>query len=157
MKASEVIMIGRKRSLQAASVASCRGSPGLGLCLAYSTIRMAFLQARPTSTTKPICVKMLTSMLRDDHARDRAEQAHRHDEDHGQRQRPAFVLRGQHEEHQHHGQHEDVHGRVARLKLQQGQLGPFGHAWTGASCLSATAFHQVDRLAGTDARGRARR
>ncbi len=31
-------------------------------CLANSTMRMAFLLARPTSTTKPICVKMVTSI-----------------------------------------------------------------------------------------------
>ena len=34
------------------------------LGLANSTIRMAFLHARPTRTTKPICTKMLTSMPR---------------------------------------------------------------------------------------------
>ena len=32
------------------------------LCLANSTIRIAFLLARPTSTTKPIWVNRLTSM-----------------------------------------------------------------------------------------------
>ena len=33
-------------------------------CLANSTIRMAFLHARPTSTTRPICTKMLTDRVR---------------------------------------------------------------------------------------------
>ena len=61
MNAAEVITIGRKRSLQAAKVASCRGAPSSRWCLANSTIRIAFLLARPTSTTKPICVKMLMS------------------------------------------------------------------------------------------------
>ena len=42
------------------------------------------------------------------HADDRAQQAHRHDQDHRQRQRPALVLRRQHQEHEHHRQHEDV-------------------------------------------------
>ena len=36
-------------------------SPRRCFCLAYSTIRIAFLHARPTSTTRPICTKMLTS------------------------------------------------------------------------------------------------
>ena len=66
------------------------------------------MHARPTSTTKPTCVKMLMSICASEHAGDRAEQAHRHDQDHGQRQRPAFVLRGQHQEDQHHRQHEDA-------------------------------------------------
>jgi len=35
--------------------------PDSRLALANSTIRIAFLLARPTRTTKPICVKMLTS------------------------------------------------------------------------------------------------
>ena len=59
------------------------------------------------------------------HAEDRAEQAHRHDENHGQRQRPAFVLGRQHEKHRQHGKPENGHGRVARLNLQVGHVRPF--------------------------------
>jgi hypothetical protein len=40
------------------------------------------------------------------HAGDRGQQAHRHDQDHRQRQGPAFVLRRQHQEHQQHAQRE---------------------------------------------------
>ena len=62
MKANEVIRIGRSRSRDASSVASKRGLPSSSCsCLANSTIRIAFLHARPTSTTRPICTKMLTS------------------------------------------------------------------------------------------------
>ena len=61
MNANEVIRIGRRRNFTAASVASRRDRPDSRLCLANSTIRIAFLLARPTSTTKPICVKMLMS------------------------------------------------------------------------------------------------
>ena len=61
MKANEVIRIGRRRSFTASSVASRRGRPASRFSLANSTIRIAFLLARPTSTTKPICVKMLMS------------------------------------------------------------------------------------------------
>ena len=61
MKASEVIKIGRKRSRLALRAASRRGVPCSRCCLANSTMRMAFLPASPTSTTKPICVKMFTS------------------------------------------------------------------------------------------------
>ncbi len=63
MNASEVITIGRSRSRQASSVAWRRDSPSSRRCLANSTIRIAFLLARPTSTTKPIWVKMLMSCL----------------------------------------------------------------------------------------------
>ncbi len=36
--------------------------PSSCLRLANSTIKIAFLHARPTSTIKPICVKMLLSL-----------------------------------------------------------------------------------------------
>ena len=62
MKASEVIKMGRSRILQASTTASCGGLPSSVSCLANSTMRMAFLLASPTSTTKPICVKILISM-----------------------------------------------------------------------------------------------
>ena len=61
MNANEVIKIGRSRNRHASRVASWRDQPSRCFCLAYSTIRIAFLHARPTSTTKPICTKMLTS------------------------------------------------------------------------------------------------
>ena len=65
-------------------------------------------------------------------ADDRAEQAHRHDEDHGQRQRPAFVLGRQHQEDHHDGEAEDDHGRVAGQQLQVRHVGPLE-----ASCSAA--------------------
>ena len=61
MNASEVIRIGRSRSRHASTVASARDHPSRCFSLAYSTIKIAFLHARPTSTTRPICTKMLTS------------------------------------------------------------------------------------------------
>ena len=65
---------------------------------------------------------------REPQADQRAEQTHRHDQDHGQRQRPAFVLGRQHEKDEDDGQHEKPHGRVARLELEIGQLRPLvGH------------------------------
>ena len=83
-------------------------------CLANSTIRMAFLHARPTSTTRPICTKMFTSRCVIQHAGHRAEQAQRHDQDHRQRQRPALVQRGQGQEDADHGQPEDVRSPCCR-------------------------------------------
>ena len=62
MNASEVIKIGRSRRRQASRVAWASGWPSSCNCLANSTIKMAFLQASPTSTTKPICTKMLIAM-----------------------------------------------------------------------------------------------
>ena len=62
MNANEVMRIGRSRSRHASSTASRSGTPASWRCLANSTIRMAFLLASPTSTTKPICVKMVMSM-----------------------------------------------------------------------------------------------
>ena len=62
MKANDVITIGRKRNVQASRVASRRGLPFCRCCLANSTMRMAFLLASPTSTTKPTWVKIFMSM-----------------------------------------------------------------------------------------------
>ncbi len=61
MKANEVIKIGRNRRRHASTVASWRERPSWCNCFAYSTIKIAFLHARPTSTTRPICTKMFTS------------------------------------------------------------------------------------------------
>ena len=49
--------------------------------------------------------------LRQPDADDGGEQAHRHDQDDRQRQRPALVLRRQHQEDEHHGQREDELGQ----------------------------------------------
>jgi len=54
MKAKEVIRIGRSRSFAPSSVASIRGFPFSYSIFANSTIRMAFLAARPISMTRPI-------------------------------------------------------------------------------------------------------
>ncbi|EXI65762.1 MAG: hypothetical protein AW08_02974 [Candidatus Accumulibacter adjunctus] len=56
MKANEVIRIGRRRNCAPFRVASARdSSPFSYSILANSTIRMAFLAARPISMTRPIC------------------------------------------------------------------------------------------------------
>ena len=54
MKASEVMRIGRKRSRAASTAAAEADSPSSCLSTAYSTIRIAFLAARPSSVTRPI-------------------------------------------------------------------------------------------------------
>jgi hypothetical protein len=60
-KAIEVIRIGRRRIRQALITASSSASPRSSSSLANSTIRIAFLQARPTSTTSATWVKMFKS------------------------------------------------------------------------------------------------
>ena len=64
MKANEVIRIGRRRSRAPSSAASARLRPFSDSALANSTIRMAFLAARPISTTSPICPKTSKSKCR---------------------------------------------------------------------------------------------
>ena len=54
IKAMEVIMIGLKRSLTASNVAGTISIPPSTRSLANSTIRIAFLAAKPISVTKPI-------------------------------------------------------------------------------------------------------
>ena len=53
-KASEVMMIGRKRRRAACSAASTGDLPWRKACCANSTIRIAFFAASPMSTTRPI-------------------------------------------------------------------------------------------------------
>ena len=62
MKANDVMRIGRSRTRAASTAASNRVAPSSCRSRANSTIKMAFLPARPTSTTKPTCTKMLTSI-----------------------------------------------------------------------------------------------
>ena len=124
MKANEVIRIGRSRSRAASSAASTVASPWISRSRANSTIRIAFLQARPTSTIRPIWVKMLLSPLREPHAGDGGQQ-------HigtirmtaSGRNRLSYLCR-QHQEHQQHAQREDEQRRVAGEDLLIGQLGP---------------------------------
>ena len=52
--ASEVITIGRKRRRAASTAASSALMPSACFCAANSTIRIAFLAARPISVTRPI-------------------------------------------------------------------------------------------------------
>ena len=54
MKASEVIRIGRKRSRAASTAAAEADRPSSCFSTAYSTIRIAFFAARPSSVTRPI-------------------------------------------------------------------------------------------------------
>ena len=54
MNASEVIRIGRNRSRAASSAAAGVDSPSWCFIDAYSTIRIAFFAARPSSVTSPI-------------------------------------------------------------------------------------------------------
>src|SRR5438067_4153356 len=63
MNANDVIRIGLRRSFDASLVASNTERPSMCNCLANSTTRIAFLHARPTSTTRPICTKMLSELL----------------------------------------------------------------------------------------------
>ena len=64
-------------------------------------------------------------------AADRAEDAHRHDEDDRQWQRPAFVLRREQEEDEENAERENVDARVAGDLLLEGDLGPFGREARG--------------------------
>src|SRR5207253_4119218 len=63
MNANDVIRIGLRRSFDASLVASNTERPSMCNCLANSTTRIAFLHARPTSTTSPICTKMFSELL----------------------------------------------------------------------------------------------
>ena len=58
------------------------------------------------------------------HAHERRQQAHRHDQNHGQRQSPALVKCCQHQKHQHDAEYEQECGRGPRADLHEGHLRP---------------------------------
>src|SRR5258708_3127663 len=60
--ANEVMRIGRSRTRAASTAASSREAPSCWRSRANWTMRMAFLAARPTRTTKPPSPKPLTSL-----------------------------------------------------------------------------------------------
>ena len=117
--------------------------------------RMAFLHARPTSTTRPICTKMLTSPLRDQHAGDRAEQAQRHHQDDRQRQRPALVQRRQGQEDAHHRQREDDQRRCCPRWICMNISSVHSAFIERGSVSSAELVDAGDGVAGADARQQA--
>ena len=124
VKANEVMRIGRRRRRQAAKTASMRFMPRICCSRANSTIKMAFLQARPTRTIKLICVKTLLSPWRSQNSGDSGEQRHGDDENDDEGKRPAFVLRGEHEVHEKDGEREDVDHGVAGKDFLVGEFGP---------------------------------
>src|SRR5262245_7936624 len=64
MNERDVIRIGRRRVRAACTAASAEATPSFSFWRANSTMRMAFLAARPTRTTKPICARMSMGMPR---------------------------------------------------------------------------------------------
>jgi hypothetical protein len=116
---------------------------------------MAFLAARPTNTTSPICTRMLLSSPPCDPGQ-RGQHAHRHDHHHGQRQGQGLIQGGQHQEDEDDGQPK-MHRRGIALGgglFLQGDFGPFDSCSQAAAPWPA-AFHRGDGLAGRDARGAA--
>ena len=86
-------------------------------------------------------------------APDGAEQAQWNDEDNGQRQTPAFILRGQREEHEQHAERKYEHDGVARQNFLVGQICPFvAHA--GRQFFGGEFLRQSDGLSGADTRVR---
>ena len=87
------------------------------------------------------------------HAHQRRHDAHGHNQDNGQRQGPAFVLRGQHQKRQQHAQREDVSRTAARQDLLVRQLGPFKRhtRWQRLACQLA---HGIERRRRTGTRQR---
>ena len=108
MNATDVISTGRSRTRQASRIARrARSSPSSSRCLANSTIRIAFLQASAGQHQEADLREDVVVAAGEPHAGDRREQRHRHDQDHAERQRPALVLRRQHDVDEQHAQRED--------------------------------------------------
>jgi hypothetical protein len=79
------------------------------------------------------------------------EQAHRHDQHHGERPLPAFVLSGQDQENEERGRAEHQQGRRALLLLLEGEFGLF-EADAMRKNLMGEFLHAFQRGARRDAR-----
>ena len=107
MNASDVIRIGRSRSWQASTAARHRIAP-LVLELARELDDQNRVLGRQADQHDEADLGEDVDVLPvQRHAEQRAQQAHRHDQDDGERQRPALVLRRQHQEDEQHRQRED--------------------------------------------------
>ncbi|KWT85151.1 hypothetical protein APY03_3954 [Variovorax sp. WDL1] len=112
------------------------------------------LRRQPHQHHQPDLGEHVAVAAGDPHAGHRGQDAHRHDQDDGQRQREALVLRRQHQEHQQDGQREHDDGGVAGQDLLVGQVGPFELDALGQG-LCGDPLDGVLRLAGRIAGRRA--
>ena len=125
MKAKEVIRIGRSRVRPASEAASCRSRPVLQLALAGElddqdgVLRRQADQHDEADLGEDVVVHAAQV-----HAGHGGQDAHRHDQDHRERQGDALVERGQQQEDEHHRQREHQHAGVAGQLLLVGKLGP---------------------------------
>ena len=114
MNANDVIRIGRRR-MRLASSAAVRSIATLPLEIARELDDQNRVLARePDEHEQADLREDVVVAAREPHAGDRRQQAHRHDQDDHERQRPALVLRGEHEEHEQHAEREDEDRGVAR-------------------------------------------
>ncbi len=127
--------------------------PSFCRSLANSTTRIAFLAARPISTTSPICVKILLSIL---HSHTPVMAANKHM---GTikiiaiGQGPTFVLETKHQENQQSAQREHQAGGVPGQNLLERQFGPF-ESHPLRQFFLGQFFHNGDGLARACARSR---
>ena len=85
------------------------------------------------------------------HAADRAQQAHRDDQNDRKRQRPAFVKRREQKKNEQNAQRENVNCAVAGELLLQRDFSPFGREACGQNLFSQTV-NGCQRVASTRAR-----
>lgn len=125
--ASEVITTGRNRWRAARVAASTLPiAPALPRrsCSAYSTIRIAFLAASPKDHHHAHLEVDIIGHAAQEDRRGSAHQPGRHDGDHRQRQRPAFIQRHQAQEDKQQRQRKQPRRLRTGLLLLEGAAGP---------------------------------
>src|SRR5260221_5126343 len=81
-----------------------------------------------------------------EHAGDRGNEAHGHDEDHRQRQGQTLILSGQNQKYENHRQHEGKNRSIARPYLLEGERCPLIREAVGQR-LGGELLHALDSLA----------
>ena len=124
MNATDVISTGRSRTRHASRIAVRRSSPSL-LALPRELDDQDRVLARQAGQHQEADLREhVVVAAGEPDAGDRREQRHRHDQDHAQRQRPALVLRREHDVDEQHAEREHEQHRVAGDDVLVGQLGP---------------------------------
>ena len=125
MNANDVIRIGRRRS-RAGLDDSLQPRPALALDVARELDDQdRVLGGKSHQHHEADLGQDVDVLAHDAHADGGREQAHRHDQDHRERQRPAAILRRQHQIDEQHTDREHIEAGIATRHLLIGQIGPF--------------------------------
>ncbi len=151
MNAIDVISTGRSRTRHASRIAVTRSAPSSSRCLRELDDQDGVLARQAGQHEEADLREDVVVAAGQPDAGDRGQQRHRHDQDDAERQRPALVLRRQHDVDQQHAQREDQQHRVARRSSADTRARSTRRSCRAAAARSAPCAIAVLRLTGAEA------